>query len=100
MRILLIDNYDSFTYNLAQLLATACECEPAVLRHDDPALRCLNPADYDCAVISPGPGRPQREQDLGWCGRLLSAHPQLPLLGVCLGHQAIAHAEGALVREG
>jgi para-aminobenzoate synthetase len=100
MRILLIDNYDSFTYNLAQLLGTACQCEQAVMRHDDPALRTLDPGDYDCIVISPGPGRPQHEQDLGWCSRLLAAHPQLPVLGVCLGHQAIAHAAGALVREG
>lgn len=99
MRILLVDNYDSYTYNLFHLLATAAGDEPLVLANDDPQLTDIDQLDVDCVVISPGPGRPQQPTDLGWGWELLDRHPELPVLGVCLGHQAIAFQAGAQVRE-
>ncbi|TCC06315.1 aminodeoxychorismate synthase component I [Kribbella soli] len=100
MRLLLIDNYDSYTYNLFQLLAVATGREPTVLVNDDPRLSRLDPAEYDAVVISPGPGRPQHATDLGWSWEVLQRYPELPVLGVCLGHQTIAYQAGAEVREG
>ncbi|VEI87825.1 Para-aminobenzoate synthase component 1 [Nocardiopsis dassonvillei] len=94
MRVLLVDNHDSYTYNLFQLLARVLGRTPAVLTHDDPRWDRLDPADLDAVVVSPGPGRPQNPRDLGRVPELL-ARTRLPVLGVCLGHQAIAHLAGA-----
>ncbi|KNB53239.1 aminodeoxychorismate synthase component I [Streptomyces caatingaensis] len=100
MRVLLIDNYDSYTYNLFQLLAEVYGKEPTVLVNDDPSWPGLDPAMFDCVVISPGPGRPQHPADLGFCQEVLDRWRDTPILGVCLGHQAIAHHHGAEVTEG
>ncbi len=89
--ILLIDNYDSFTFNLYQALA-GLKAEVCVKRNDSmdvAALLALRPA---AIVLSPGPGRPC---DSGVCPALLRALPDaLPLLGVCLGHQALVEHYG------
>ncbi|GAA4635987.1 hypothetical protein GCM10023196_083860 [Actinoallomurus vinaceus] len=95
MRTLLIDNFDSFTYNLFHLLAEVNGRPPVVVRNDvDWA--ALDPRDFDNVVISPGPGRPDRERDFG-----VSARPirewDLPLLGVCLGHQGMCELLGGVV---
>ncbi len=96
MRTLLIDNYDSFTYNLYQYLA-ACNGEPPiVLRNDEMRWDDVERMHFDNIVISPGPGRPQRRADLGISADALQ-HSRKPVLGVCLGHQAIAHHCGARV---
>ncbi|GAA0397139.1 aminodeoxychorismate synthase component I [Streptomyces luteireticuli] len=100
MRVLLIDNYDSYTYNLFQLLSEVYGKEPTVLVNDDPSWSGLDPAMFDCVVISPGPGRPQHPADLGFCQEVLDRWHDVPVLGVCLGHQAIAHYHGANVVEG
>jgi anthranilate synthase/aminodeoxychorismate synthase-like glutamine amidotransferase len=97
-RLLLIDNYDSFTYNLAQYLAEL-GAGLTVRRNDaiNPAgVRSLKP---DAIVISPGPGRPEQS---GLSLQLLSEpEPLAPILGVCLGHQCIGAAFGArIVRAG
>ncbi len=97
MSIVLIDNYDSYTYNLYQLLSVVCGREPVVMANDDPRLRELDVDEVEAVVISPGPGRPQNPADLGWCPEVLDGHPELPVLGVCLGHQAIAYDAGARV---
>ena len=96
MRVLVVDNYDSFVYNLVQYLAQlGTEC--VVLRNDAPEL--ATPAvldDVDAVLLSPGPSVPERAGasiDVArWC-----AETKRPLLGVCLGHQAIGVAWGATV---
>ncbi|MFF9090834.1 aminodeoxychorismate synthase component I [Streptomyces sp. NPDC014991] len=96
MRSLIIDNYDSYTFNLFQLIAEVNGCEPVVLKNDDPALTTLDLTEFDNIVVSPGPGSPRIPRDLGYVGDIL-ARADVPVLGVCLGHQAIAHAAGATV---
>src|SRR5262245_24495299 len=96
MRTVLIDNYDSYTYNLYQLLATAYGTTPVVLRNDDPACARIDLNEFDAAVISPGPGHPAARRDFGH-SRALLREPRLPVLGVCLGHQGIGLVAGARV---
>ena len=95
MRVLLIDNYDSFTYNLAHLFG-GLGAEVRVLRNDDPALDAAAVAESDAVCIGPGPGRPRDAgksfEAIGW-----SIAAQRPLLGVCLGHQAIGEYFGGVV---
>ena len=94
MRTLLIDNYDSFTYNLAHGLAEA-GCEVEVRRHDaidEAEAEALAPTHL---VISPGPGRPA---DTGVSAALVRRfHGRVPILGVCLGHQLIVELFGGRV---
>jgi para-aminobenzoate synthetase len=97
VRTLLVDNYDSYTYNLFQLLARVNGAEPVVLRNDDPGLGDADLASFDSIVISPGPGHPARGRDFGACAAIIAGSP-VPVLGVCLGHQGIALAEGGDVR--
>ena len=93
MRVLVIDNYDSFVYNLVQYLAQL-GAEPTVRRNDEVELDELD--EVDGVLVSPGPGTPER------AGASIdvirdSARRGLPLLGVCLGHQAIGVAWGGVV---
>lgn len=96
MLSLLIDNHDSYTFNLFQLIAEVSGAEPVVLTNDDVSLTDLNLDAFDNIVISPGPGRPQVRRDVGYLEGLLR-RTALPVLGVCLGHQAIAYFAGAHV---
>ncbi|CAH0345935.1 aminodeoxychorismate/anthranilate synthase component II [Bacillus sp. CECT 9360] len=90
--ILLIDNYDSFTYNLYQYLAELGETI-VVKRNDAITLEEIDALKPETIVISPGPGRPE---EAGICIPLVNRFYQsIPILGVCLGHQAIAAAFGA-----
>jgi anthranilate synthase component II len=91
--ILMIDNYDSFTYNLVQLL-TSAGAEVEVLRNDAESVDAMLARNPDGIVLSPGPGRPE---DAGVCVELIRKRPDIPLLGVCLGHQALGVAFGATV---
>ncbi|HVT57276.1 MAG TPA: aminodeoxychorismate/anthranilate synthase component II [Thermoanaerobaculia bacterium] len=91
--IVMIDNYDSFTYNLVQMLAGAGE-EVEVLRNDAAAPAAILERRPRGIVLSPGPGRPEAA---GVCVELIRCRAPLPLLGVCLGHQALAVAFGATV---
>ncbi|MER5963217.1 aminodeoxychorismate synthase component I [Streptomyces sp. NPDC002057] len=95
MRTLLIDNYDSFTYNLFQYIGEATGRPPVVVPHDADWSR-LRLEDFDAIVVSPGPGRPDREKDFGISRRAI-ADSGLPVLGVCLGHQGIAQVFGGTV---
>ncbi len=96
MLTLLIDNYDSFTYNLFQLLAEVNGREPLVVRNDEASWAELERLDFDNVVISPGPGRPERDEDFGVCAEAIR-HCEKPLLGVCLGLQGIGWVEGGRV---
>jgi anthranilate synthase/aminodeoxychorismate synthase-like glutamine amidotransferase len=91
--ILMIDNYDSFTYNLVQVLAGA-GAEVEVVRNDVASVDALLARGPEGIVLSPGPGRPE---DAGVCLELLRKRARVPLLGVCLGHQALGLAFGATV---
>lgn len=92
--ILLIDNYDSFSYNLYQLIG---EIEPdiRVIRNDEMTVEEIEELRPDRIILSPGPGRPENAGVIIPAVRILG--PRIPILGVCLGHQAICAAYGAAV---
>jgi para-aminobenzoate synthetase len=96
MLTLLIDNYDSFTYNLFQMLAEVNGREPLVVRNDEATWAELERLEFDNVVISPGPGRPERAEDFGACADVIR-HCDRPLLGVCLGLQGMGWVEGGRV---
>jgi anthranilate synthase component 2 len=97
MKILVIDNYDSFVYNIAQLLGEL-GTEPTVLRNDSVTLEDVQKMDPDAIVISPGPGHPADRSYFGICTDIITQlGPSVPILGVCLGHQGIVHAFGGKV---
>ena len=92
--ILLLDNYDSFTYNLAQFIGQLGE-KLEVIRNDKITLDQIADKNPQRIVISPGPGKPE---DSGVCVDVLRRFSgQIPILGVCLGHQAIGYAFGGKV---
>lgn len=90
MRTLLVDNHDSYTYNVFHLLAAASGEEPVVVNNDAVSWRVLSRSDFDAIVLSPGPGRPQRWHDFGVCRDILR-YSEIPVLGICLGHQGIGN---------
>jgi anthranilate synthase/aminodeoxychorismate synthase-like glutamine amidotransferase len=94
MRVLVIDNYDSFTFNLVQYLGEL-GAELIVRRNDRVALDAIAEAEPDRIVLSPGPGHPADVGILAAAVRRFG--PRIPVLGVCLGHQAIGLAFGAAV---
>jgi anthranilate synthase/aminodeoxychorismate synthase-like glutamine amidotransferase len=96
MSTLLIDNYDSYTYNVFHLLAAVSGEEPIVVRNDIVSWRALLRWDFDAIVLSPGPGRPERWHDFGVCADILRSS-DVPVLGVCLGHQGLGHLLNGMV---
>jgi para-aminobenzoate synthetase len=96
LKTLLIDNYDSFTYNLFQLLAEVNGVEPVVVPNDASSWEELERLDCDNVVISPGPGRPERVEDFGVCADAIR-RSDAPVLGVCIGHQGLGALYGAAV---
>jgi para-aminobenzoate synthetase len=96
MRTLLIDNYDSFTFNLFHLLGEVTGEAPMVVRNDELSWEELAALRVESIVISPGPGRPEHERDVGVSLDVLR-RAEVPVLGVCLGHQALAHITGGAV---
>ena len=96
VRTLLIDNYDSYTYNLFQQLAVANECEPIVVTNDAYTWPELSEFQVDNIVISPGPGSPEVPGDFGVCADVVH-YAEVPILGVCLGHQGIGVGYGGKV---
>ena len=92
--ILLIDNYDSFVYNLYQFMAQT-DPDVRIVRNDRITLQEISEMNPDLIVLSPGPGRPE---DAGICISLVqNLKGKIPIFGVCLGHQAICSAFGAVV---
>jgi anthranilate synthase component II len=97
MKILVIDNYDSFVYNIAQILGEL-KTEPLVVRNDKITLKQVMEMSPDAIVISPGPGHPANRKYFGVCTDIIREFgPTIPILGVCLGHQGIVHAFGGKV---
>lgn len=92
--VLLIDNYDSFSYNLVQLVG-AIGNEIKVIRNDELSIEEIRALKPSHIIISPGPGYPK---DAGICERLIAEMTgEVPILGVCLGHQAICEVFGATI---
>ena len=90
MKILVLDNYDSFTYNLVQYITELTGETPSVFRNDKIPLDDVD--DYDCIILSPGPGLPS---DAGIMPALIKRYaPTKRIFGVCLGQQAIGEAFG------
>lgn len=94
MKVLVLDNYDSFTHNLAQYLGEL-GAEPDVIRADQVTPEEAGGRGYDRIVISPGPGRPEQAGNSEAFVRAFAG--RLPILGVCLGHQAVVTAFGGRV---
>ncbi len=97
MKFLIIDNYDSFVYNIAQYFGElGVDCE--VIRNDKITLEEIRQKSYDAIIISPGPGTPEDKKYFGVCTNVIKEiGPTKPILGVCLGHQGIIHAFGGKV---
>ncbi|MHC5742078.1 MAG: aminodeoxychorismate synthase component I [Nostoc sp.] len=96
MQTLIIDNYDSYTFNLYQMIAEVNGKLPLVIYNDRLNWDELQEIAFDNIVISPGPGRPERSEDFGVCRQIIE-NVDVPLLGVCLGHQGLGYLHGARV---
>tara|TARA_Y100000782_G_scaffold12042_1_gene12818 strand:- start:1746 stop:2336 length:591 start_codon:yes stop_codon:yes gene_type:complete len=97
MKFLIIDNYDSFVYNLAQRLGEL-GVSSDVIRNDKITINEIKDRNYDAIVISPGPGTPEDKRYFGICKNvILELGPKIPILGVCLGHQGIIDCFGGKV---
>lgn len=97
MKVLLIDNYDSFVYNIAQYLGEL-GASPLTYRNDTITVRIAQDLQPERIVLSPGPGTPTEKRYFGNSLSIIrSLGPHIPLLGICLGHQGIVHAFGGEV---
>ncbi|HEY7109209.1 MAG TPA: aminodeoxychorismate/anthranilate synthase component II [Nitrososphaeraceae archaeon] len=96
-QVLVIDNYDSFVYNLAQLLGQM-DTLPIVFRNDKITIEEIEKMSPSGIVISPGPGHPADKRSFGICNEVITIiGPKIPILGVCLGNQGIAYSYGGKV---
>lgn len=92
--ILLIDNYDSFSYNVYQLIGSI-NCDIKVIRNDEMSIEEIEKLGAEFIVLSPGPGRPSQA---GVCEKVIQKFAgKVPILGICLGHQAICEVFGATI---
>jgi anthranilate synthase component 2 len=97
LKVLVIDNYDSFVYNLVQYIGEL-GAETIVYRNDQVTLQQVKALKPDRIVISPGPGTPEEARYFGVCKEILQhVSLKVPTLGVCLGHQGIIHAFGGKI---
>jgi para-aminobenzoate synthetase len=99
---LLVDNYDSYTYNLFHLIAAADATPPVVIKNDrhtwDELVPLFASGRFTRVVLSPGPGNPNTLRDVGVCRDIVDKATETPVWGVCLGHQLLAAAHGVEVR--
>jgi anthranilate synthase component II len=97
VKTLILDNYDSFTFNLFQAVSFLGG-EPVVYKNDEILLEDIERGDFTHIVISPGPGTASKKEDFGVCGDvILKLGSKIPLLGVCLGHQGIVDQFGGKI---
>lgn len=93
--VLLIDNYDSFSYNLVQLIGELTKGDVKVVRNDEITIKEIREMNPSSIILSPGPGKPE---NAGICEDVVrTLKGQFPILGVCLGHQSICEVFGAEV---
>jgi anthranilate synthase/aminodeoxychorismate synthase-like glutamine amidotransferase len=98
MKVAILDNYDSFTYNLYQYVAELVGDRPMVFRNDELTFEQFQDKAPDAVIISPGPGNPENPKYFGICKQVITdMGPTVPVLGVCLGHQGIIYAYGGRV---
>lgn len=99
MTLLVIDNYDSFTFNLVQCLRTLSSTAVKVVRNDAISIKDIERLNPVGIVISPGPGHPANQTDFGINTRVIRNQSRLdcPILGICLGHQGIVHVLGGTI---
>lgn len=96
MKSLIIDNYDSYTYNLFQLIGKVSGVEPLVIKNDEMTYDEILNLEFDNVIISPGPGSPDKAKDFGVCREIIEKLDK-PILGICLGHQGIYYYHGGEV---
>ena len=97
MKILIIDNYDSFVYNIAQSLGQS-NIKTLVYRNNKITLKDIKRMQIDAIIISPGPGNPEDEKYFGICNNIIKIlGKEIPVLGICLGHQGIVSAFGGKI---
>jgi len=100
LKILIVDNYDSFTYNLYQIVGELLEEAGGlveVVRNNEITLKEIKRGQFDRIVLSPGPGTPADRKYFGVCADILQQVRTIPILGVCLGMQGIAHYFGGSI---
>jgi anthranilate synthase/aminodeoxychorismate synthase-like glutamine amidotransferase len=97
--VVIIDNYDSFSYNLYQMTQVETEAPVEIYRNDQINFETLLAKKPQRVILSPGPGNPAVAEDFGVCAEIIQKQAELdcPVLGVCLGHQGIAHYLGGKV---
>ncbi|MEM0340574.1 MAG: aminodeoxychorismate/anthranilate synthase component II [Acidilobaceae archaeon] len=96
--ILIIDNYDSFVYNVVQIVSEL-GATAVVVRNDEISLSAIDRIDPDKIIISSGPGTPEKKEDIGISLDVVKRYGKsIPILGICLGHQVIGYAFGARIR--
>src|SRR5262245_49255923 len=95
-RVVLVDHYDSYTHNLAHLIASVTGALPDIVEHDQVTVAELLDGSYSHVVLSPGPGHPDRVEDFA-VGHAVLRSATLPVLGVCLGMQGMVTCYGGTV---
>jgi anthranilate synthase component II len=97
MKILIIDNYDSFVYNIAQSLGQN-NIKTLVYRNNKITIKDIKRMQVDAIIISPGPGNPEDKKYFGICNNIIKTlGKEIPVLGICLGHQGIVSAFGGKI---
>lgn len=94
MKVLFIDNFDSFTWNLVDLIDQEAD---TIVKTNEVNIKEIEKIDPEAIVISPGPGNPEKERDIGNTVKIIKEFSETPTLGVCLGQQAMAVAYGGKV---
>lgn len=100
LRCLFLDNYDSYSYNLVDLIGVLSGCQPIIRWNTTPfeeILKLIETSSIDCIVISPGPGNPENLQDFGVCCQVLKVCTNIPILGICLGLQGACSTLGTRI---